>query len=542
MTAWAELSQAIHRAYPPPTPPDLGELVRKVCTDPTVRQQPLAQAAAQLAQEYLNHCAVPEGAWDRLGGVFVDHYQTLRQLAAQASSSTQAQSQPTQADAARQLTTYLTYLAPNDNPQSVATKLFDLATTHRAMLPVEADVEQSVELVQVSADTRNLLAPDWQTAQQKLTGRQLHHFGAFYKRSWRANDWMWGRLDGAGWLVHALLDPRRVRWIAETRADKPHNDAGQPESTAQWFLGELKTVGAPDFPSTGYRLSAAGGESDTYLTQDMLLDELAFLDDPSKATPPSIPLTSLWLAQAWQQRVLDEELNGLANSVIDPQPGQKPDWSPTRTRTWANKVLAASSADAKYALLNEDPVASETFATDKGSPLMAQTITKAAATASAAAGDARQLPAVIKPPLSTVRTLALGGYQVVTLTKGSARSIILGGAALLVLGVAAAIQSTTLFGLTGLIAAGTGGYLIALGTWQLSRRLLIALLSITLVGAVLSLTTPVIRQRLFGTEHSPGLVGTHAYWLGAQWWHPLVVVGAIALAVTVIAAAKPGRK
>ncbi len=49
---------------------------------------------------------------------------------------------------------------------------------------------------------------------------QFHHFGAFYKRSWRANDWVWGRLDGAGWLVHVLLDPRRVRWIVA---------AGEPE-------------------------------------------------------------------------------------------------------------------------------------------------------------------------------------------------------------------------------------------------------------------------------------------------------------------------
>jgi patatin-related protein len=180
MTALAELSQAIHRACPPPTRPDLGQLVRDLCTDPTVRQGPLAQAAAQLAQDYLNHCTVPEDAWDQLGGVFVNHHQTLTQLAAQAFSSTQAKPEPTQADAARQLTTYLDYLAPNDNPQTVATKLFDLATTQRAMLPVDADIEQSVELVQVSADTRNLLAPDWQTAQQKLTGMQLHHFGAFY--------------------------------------------------------------------------------------------------------------------------------------------------------------------------------------------------------------------------------------------------------------------------------------------------------------------------------------------------------------------------
>ena len=494
-----------------------------------------------------------EEAWVRLGGVFVNGlggvfvngYETLKQLAANASSASGAQTGSLLARdhvAARRLNTYLAYLGPGDDPRAVATKLFDLVATQRAMLPAEADIEQSLELVQVSADTRSLLAPDWQTAQRKLTGMQFHHFGAFYKRSWRANDWMWGRLDGAGWLVHVLLDPRRVRWIVQARAERKAGPDG-PESGAQWFLRKLKALGAPDFPSSGYPLSASGGGSDQFLTEDMLLDELGFLDDSSKAIPSSIPWTSLWLAQVWQQRVLDEELDGLANSVIDPQPGLKPDWSPASSRTWAKKVLAASSGDAKYALLKEDPVASETFVSDKGSPLMAHTIAKAAATASGAAGSVRQLPGVIKPPLSTLRTLTLGGYQVVSLTRGIARSSIIAGAVLLVLGAAAAIQSATVFGVTGLIMAGIGGYLIVLGTWQISSRLLFALLSVTLVGAVLGLTTPVVREWLFGTEKDhPGLVGTHAYWLGAQWWHPLIVVGAIALAVTVIAAAQPGRK
>jgi hypothetical protein len=37
-------------------------------------------------------------------------------------------------------------------------------------------------------------------ADQKLAGDELGHFGAFLKRSWRANDWMWGRLDAASAL------------------------------------------------------------------------------------------------------------------------------------------------------------------------------------------------------------------------------------------------------------------------------------------------------------------------------------------------------
>jgi hypothetical protein len=68
---------------------------------------------------------------------------------------------------------------------------------------------------------------------------------------------------------------------------------------------------------------------------------------------------------------------------------------------------------------------------------------------------------------------------------------------------------------------------------------------VTLVGAVLSLATPVVRRWLFGTDQQhAGLVGSHVYWLGAQWWHPLIVVGAIALVITVagILVGRPGRK
>jgi patatin-related protein len=562
ITAVTRLSAVIHRVCQPSTSSDLGGLVREVCTNRVVREGSFEDAVKQLAREYLTRSEAKAKAWDELGRAFASGYWTLERLADSASPAPGAQPHSLLAQdhaAASQLKTYLDYLNPadispypksEDIPQAMARKLFDLAATQRAMLPAEADIDQPLDFVQVSADTRNLLAPDWQTAQQKLTGMQLHHFGAFYKRSWRANDWMWGRLDGAGWLVHVLLDPRRVWWTVQARANDGERGAGGPESGAQWFLRRLKALGAPDFPSSGYRLSAAGGEADQYLTEDMLLDELGFLDDPLKAIPPSLPRTSLWLAQAWQQRVLDEELDVLANSVINPQPGQKPDWSPTSSRTWAKEVLAASSRGkhakdtkyAKYALLDQDPVASETFISDRGSPLMAHTVAKAAATASGAAGSVRQLPGVLKPPLVTLRTLALGGYHVVSLTGGIARSIIIAGAFLLVVGVAAAIQSAAVVGVPGLIMAGIGGYLIALGTWQFSGRLFSALLSLTFVGAVLSLATPVVREWLFGTEEDPGIVGAYAYWLGTQWWHPLVVVGAIALVITVIAAAKPGRR
>jgi hypothetical protein len=43
-------------------------------------------------------------------------------------------------------------------------------------------------------------------AAAKLHGVALGHFGAFFKRSWRENDYLWGRLDGAERLLWLIGD------------------------------------------------------------------------------------------------------------------------------------------------------------------------------------------------------------------------------------------------------------------------------------------------------------------------------------------------
>ncbi len=50
-----------------------------------------------------------------------------------------------------------------------------------------------------------------ETLNAKLCGNELGHFGGFLKRSWRANDIMWGRLDALCQLVECLITPERMR-------------------------------------------------------------------------------------------------------------------------------------------------------------------------------------------------------------------------------------------------------------------------------------------------------------------------------------------
>jgi predicted acylesterase/phospholipase RssA len=57
-----------------------------------------------------------------------------------------------------------------------------------------------------SAGIPNSLGHTASSPQTKLAGMRLSHFAGFLKRSWRANDWLWGRLDGVEHVLRALLD------------------------------------------------------------------------------------------------------------------------------------------------------------------------------------------------------------------------------------------------------------------------------------------------------------------------------------------------
>jgi patatin-related protein len=62
-----------------------------------------------------------------------------------------------------------------------------------------------VETFRISPREATLLAPP-DTSESKLKGVSLFHFGAFLERSYRQNDYLWGRLDAAERLIGLLLE------------------------------------------------------------------------------------------------------------------------------------------------------------------------------------------------------------------------------------------------------------------------------------------------------------------------------------------------
>ena len=330
----ATLGQRLHAAFRPAG----GELPQTMITasvehaanDPS--GPTLVELATQLAVQWAaEHDAgtneplgvpapdAPAGlpaAWELLQGVLEDLVPELAAIA----TATPTTATPTATTSVDKLATYVAFLG--DDPTRWRSRLVGLHVMDRSMLPVGADVDQRVQLVQASATTRMLLDPERSTPAAKLTGMQFNHFGAFYKASWRANDWMWGRLDGAGWLVHVLLDPRRILTIAD--ADPIEFPPGQ-RATA--FMKKLTAV-------AGSAVDATSQAARDALAELGFLDQSGDPDDP----PLSLPATALWLAQSWQRAVVANELPVVAREALA---------TPTRRdQSWAVDLLRqAGQAD-----------------------------------------------------------------------------------------------------------------------------------------------------------------------------------------------------
>lgn len=216
--------------------------------------------------------------------------------------------------AAEDLYTQLVYFAAADGDLSSAEVLSHLL----AFLVVEQALggygaaitaEEVVEFIQVSGDDDTLLRsaaqfqpePPSLKAGGKLTGIQLQDFAAFYKRSWRANDWLWGRRDAVARILHILLNPRRLREVA---VDNP-NVLGKFQA-----MVERLDHGAP---GTFTKLWADN--------KDPVASELQALTDKDDQgnyapLPETLPYLTTLLTTCLHIQILMDELPFLARQIV----------------------------------------------------------------------------------------------------------------------------------------------------------------------------------------------------------------------------------
>ena len=84
---------------------------------------------------------------------------------------------------------------------------------------------------------------------KELKGAAVHHFGAFFDRTAREHDFLWGRLDGAEQLLNLVAPDLDERWYH--RAFQAVLDEEGPQLPAIGSaIGEIRAKLASDEPQT----------------------------------------------------------------------------------------------------------------------------------------------------------------------------------------------------------------------------------------------------------------------------------------------------
>ncbi|MCK9875088.1 patatin-like protein [Frankia sp. Ag45/Mut15] len=425
--------------------------------------------------------------------------------------------------AARTLADFVAYL-PTTRPEAVIA-LLDLHLVEQETSG--AVLDQPVELVQISADLPTALDPSRRWAEDKLTGLRLGNFAAFAKSSWRANDWMWGRLDGAGWLVRVLLDPRRLILLRDLalRTPPPGTTSDGPPPTATTSDGPPPD-GAPGDGTEPDGTVSPVGAATRWLAEliDALADvagspapaevraELSVLADLTAPVPAGLAATSLWVAGGFQRDIAARELVGLAEAVRHDIAGgvhARPTTEflasvdaalvsagpPTAAAAPADQVLPGQAVEG---VLRACAVSDERITDSAQGSILATDLARIVAVMTSWLAAARFLPRPMWPVAFLLRTAARIGYELVRdITHRRRRVVIAFGLLLVVVGVVAALVGSGLVGGLGVVAALVGLVIVGVPGWRRLPGGLAVAAAGTLVLVAAAGAIPVLHDRLF---------------------------------------------
>ena len=314
---------------------------------------------------------------------------------------------------------------PEDDRLRLLTRLLTLDAATWLLADAESPgTSQEITLAQLSLGIDHHFAKASLTPDDKVAGTELHRFGGFLKRSWRINDWIWGRLDAAQMLCRLVLDPQRLLRIHALT-----------EHSAEQLVTQLVDT------------SYAGAEVPTdpsfaRLRQDAV-DELTSLFSGDRAATDRgyLPRLARLAAHPVQQQIVVSELAALAAAVrsdvrdgasarshgqhfLDEYAGLLDQIELAGPDAW-HRHGAAALAAFDVAGIGREPLEDEAR-----SDALIQTTVTAAATLITLADSDRLGVRAVKPVTRTLRGAALVPYWLVSgLISGSsaARSLALLG-------------------------------------------------------------------------------------------------------------------
>lgn len=170
-----------------------------------------------------------------------------------------------------------------------------------------------IDWMLLSSEVESPLAPQ-RNGGAKLAGIQLAHFGAFLKRSWRANDWMWGRLDGAASISRALFTTDRLaQLLAPTKTVGTYRAARVFHEDLTEFIGGTDGWDAVDAVSDEARSLIEAGR-DSFATTAWKALHARTAGDDGKLRDLAAQVAEL-VAARLQTDVAADELPAVADAI-----------------------------------------------------------------------------------------------------------------------------------------------------------------------------------------------------------------------------------
>lgn len=280
-----------------------------------------------------------------------------------------------------------------------------------------------IELVQFSGNSASPIGGNTQ-AKDKLLGLQLAHFAAFYKQSWRANDWIYGRLDGAERLIKILLNPERLQRV--------YDDVKKAAK-------DIEDIAFSSVPSG--RLKALLQEKWNEKYREEIRQELAFLGNPGSALPDTLPICAEAVTLRLHYEILQEDIRGLYDAILDDQAAGADSAGPGES--CRRKLEPCTNVDPEQAgqALKDGLIGAERLIDEAGSDLFTRTFAHTSATLQNTLASKSAKLGPLSALFASLRMPILGFYFVARgLTHQSRTSAALNGGILAVGAVIVAMQ------------------------------------------------------------------------------------------------------
>lgn len=222
-----------------------------------------------------------------------------------------------------------------------------------------------IELIRFSPDDAQLGLGKGKTFNDKLAGDTLAAFGGFFKKSWRSNDILWGRLDGLNRIIEGLVNRESVQKFPLFL----QRQAKEEGCTEEEYIDLLVEEAFPDSQASDrekikthlHLLADPNWQKDLDLNQ--ILDDLVLEGHRSiliaDLTNPIEDEISEQIA--WNQQRLEPTDPIDVNRLLTKLEEEPPQYQPVPGYFQQSVTILASGALAKQAMNSFSPQAKEDF-------------------------------------------------------------------------------------------------------------------------------------------------------------------------------------